>query len=651
MPPIICLIAIAFGSGIGGWFMLPGWQWGGFVAVLLLVLAVGAARDGRFWLLLAFVIMAAASFGYWRAEQRTEQVRAPVLEKRLKAAWVTGNVEDIEKTEKGWRILVSQPSIADIEPQKTPAFIRVTVKEKPEDIEKNDAIRFLATLFPPSPAVMPGAFDFSRHAYYQQLGAVGYAMSKPKRLGGSEGAEESGLSDKITAARDFVASRFNATMIADNAAVAAAMLVGKQEQVSQPVLESMQQAGILHIISISGLHMAMVTAFVFLLIRRGLVIVPYFALHLPLKKIASFIALIAASAYLALSGAPVPAERAFIMAALVLLAIMLDRQIQPIRLVAIAAIAVLFIQPESLLTASFQLSFAATTALVAYFEYRRTENAGANKMMFAPLRYLVAIAASSAVASIATMPFSLYHFGNASISGLLANMLAIPLTSLVTMPAGVVALLAMPLGWDELPIKLLDWSLGWLLDISAFINEHAALVLHISPPEWFALAGVVYGGLLFIFLHKYWRLTGLAVAASAWLAGLWLAETPLLLVEEQYAAINLKNGSWLLLDHSGSGQTPKPNWVTRQWQQRLTGEFVTESDSISCDGQGCVVDSAAGIIAFSATQASLADDCANADLVLTANMPDNGCEAFIVQPENEKPLAIFKTDSGFRVWP
>lgn len=637
MPQLTCLIAIALGSGVGGYFLLPGWQWSGLVAVSLLILAYGALKDGYWRLMMAFIMLAAFSFGYWRMAERTEAVRAPVLPAKMAGVWLGGNVDNIEKTEKGWRITVTSPSIGGLTAEQTPANVRVTTKTLPDDLTKGDAIRARVTLFPPSPPVMPGAFDFSRHAYYQRLGAVGYVMSGLQRLGGAEGEEEHGIIEKINLTREHISARLAEKMSLGNAAVAAAMLVGKQEEVSQRIIDSMQQAGILHILSISGLHMALVTAFAFLLVRRSLVMVPYIALHWPLKKIASGLALLASMAYLALSGFPVPAERSFIMAALVLIAIMLDRQVQSIRLVAIAAIAVLLVQPENLISASFQLSFAAVTALVAYFSTARNRHVSKNPLLL-PLHYLFSIAASSLVASLATFPFSLYHFGSASISGLVANMLAIPLTSFVTIPAGVLALITMAYGLDSLPLAVMDWSITWLLQISDMVNDKIGWVIHTVPPQWFVLAGVAYGGLIIVLTPGRWRLAGGAVIAAAWLTGIWLRQEPFLLVEEKYAAIHLQDGKWLLYgDKDG-------NWVTQQWQERISSKFVREDEDWSCDSFGCVAITDAGQVAFSANADAMVDDCSNAAIIVTDAKSAADCAALIITRRPERPQSLFLKD-------
>ena len=181
--------------------------------------------------------------------------------------------------------------------------------------------------------------------------------------------------------------------------------------------------------AISGLHIGLIGGIVFFAIRLVLAGFERLTLRHPIKKWAAAIALIAALGYVALSGATVPTQRAFLMLSLVMVAIMLDRLPISMRLVAWAAAAVLISAPENLLSVSFQMSFAAVVALVAVYE---TGVAGAarwrSKGPPRPVIYLCGVVITTLVAGLATAPFAIYHFNRMALFGVMANLIAIPLT-------------------------------------------------------------------------------------------------------------------------------------------------------------------------------------------------------------------------------
>ena len=228
-----------------------------------------------------------------------------------------------------------------------------------------DRLLVLANLSPPSGPAAPGAFDFQRVAWYQQLGAVGYALAPAVVI---EHGKPSGSCAAIDGLRADITERILKALPDPEGGVVAALLTGEQTAVDKDINQAMRDSGLAHILSISGLHIVFVVGLVMGLIRYGIALVPPLALRVDAKKIAAVVALLAALFYTALAGAPVPAQRSCAMAAFALLAILLDRTALSLRLVAWSAIVVLVAAPESLTGASFQMSFAAVIALIAAWE-------------------------------------------------------------------------------------------------------------------------------------------------------------------------------------------------------------------------------------------------------------------------------------------
>ncbi len=167
---------------------------------------------------------------------------------------------------------------------------------------------------------------------------------------------------------DAIDQRFVRPLGGDARAIATAILTGRRDAVSEPVNDALFISGLGHILSISGYHMAVVAGVVFFAVRALLALIPALALGFPIKKWSAFAALLAVTFYLLLSGAVVATQRSFVMIAIVLVGVMADRRAITFRTLAIAALAVMIIAPESVVHPSFQMSFAATLGLVALIE-------------------------------------------------------------------------------------------------------------------------------------------------------------------------------------------------------------------------------------------------------------------------------------------
>ncbi len=312
-------------------------------------------------------------------------------------------------------------------------------------------------------------------------------------------------------------------------------------------------AGLAHLLSISGLHFGIVTAFMFFVVRQGLALIPFVALRFPIKKWAAVSAFAGACFYLVFSGASIPAQRSFVMIAIVLLAVLLDRTALSMRLVAWAAVAVLAISPESLLGPSFQMSFAAVVELIAVHETteRRFQvwRGGAGWLRRGGL-HLAQIALTTLVAGLATAPFALYHFNRFTAYALAANLLAIPLTSFWIMPWAVVATALMPFGLEPWWLHPMAWGIeGVVLVAREVAAWDGAVSLLPAMPAW-GLAAISIGGLWLCLWTRRWRLAGLPVIAAG-LASIALSKPPDILVSGDGRLMAVRSGSGELMVSSG----------------------------------------------------------------------------------------------------
>ena len=353
-------------------------------------------------------------------------------------------------------------TIAGLSAEKAPDAVRVRLRGAQPTIRPGDGIRVRAVLTPPPPAV-PGAYDFQRQAYFDGLGAVGYSVGGATVLPLGEERPSVDVGLWFARLRAVVAERVRAHLDGATAAVTIALLNGEQRAIPERVMVAIRDSGLAHLLSISGLHIGLVAGIVMFAVRGALALVPPLALRFPIKKWAAVVSVFAAGAYTLLAAAPVPSQRSFLMIAVVLLAMLVDRQGLSMRLLAFAALAVLCTQPEAMLGPSFQMSFAAVLALMSAYKFVRAHRPAAGERPSPGRRALVypaGVLLSTLIAGTATAPFAAYHFNRFQVYGIAANMLAVPVTGFWIMPWAVLAMLLMPFGLEGMALTPLSWGRG-----------------------------------------------------------------------------------------------------------------------------------------------------------------------------------------------
>ncbi len=572
---------------------------------------------------LAVAAIALPCLGAALAQWRTLEAAAVVLP-REGTFRLTGRIVEIAPKPVGARVVLDDLEVERLDPARTPAAIRVTVRYGAEPLAVGDRVRLLARLQPPPGPALPGGFDFSRQAYFMGLGAIGFALGRPTLV---EPARPGSVALMIAELRAAVARRLTELAPGDAGAMASALLTGLQAGISDRVWWDMQRSSLAHLISISGLHMALAASTVFLALRWGLALIPPLALRLKVKKLAALGALLGATFYLLLSGASVPAERSYLMVAAGLLAIVVDRRPLSMRLLAGAALTVLVLRPESLLGASFQLSFAAVLALVAVYEGGGpgAPAGAAASVLGAGLRHLRGIAFTTLVASTATAPLTGYHFQNVATYGVLANLVAVPVTTLWIMPTGLAGLLLMPLGLDLPFFRLMAWGVQLVLWTAHGVARLPGAA--IAVPQWpnAALLAFAAGGLWLALWRSPWRFWGLVPVLAALPIAL-AAPQPFLLVDPglDMAAVRAPWGVVRMAAWRRDGLV-EDSWLralgtTRRetWPAPGSGP----ADGLACDQEGCILTVAGRRISVARTVQAVLEDCPLVDLVIARVGPE-----------------------------
>ncbi len=465
-------VPVAFGAGIAVYFSAdhePQLVVATFTA-LVLCLAAFLLRRWKFFP--ALVLTAAAAAGFATATFRTAHVAHIVLSRPLYSVALSGFVEtrDIrERTDRFvLRVVHMEAQRGDLKLER----VRLSVK-KGTAPDVGSFVELKARLMPPLSPLRPGSYDFARDLFFQGIGASGFAMggitiTKPPESGGLSlryAALMQGLRDAIDA-------RIRTRLEGDERSIATALLTGRRDAISEPVNDAMFISGLGHVLSISGYHMAVVAGVVFFAVRALLALIPGLAVGFPIKKWAAAAALVAAAFYLLLSGAEVATQRSFFMTAVVLIAVMVDRRAITFRTLAVAAMIVLAIAPEALVHPSFQMSFAATLALVALVQVgmprllATPDSSTAARVALWGGRELMMLMLASLVAGLATTPYAAFHFHRVTPFGVLANLAAMPVVSALVMPAGLLGLLAMPFGLDGFFWWLMGVGIDWMIVVT-----------------------------------------------------------------------------------------------------------------------------------------------------------------------------------------
>ena len=508
---LFAFVPVGLGIGIGLWFQRPVEPGAADYALAL----AGVALAGLLWRLWepvqpVAIFAACILCGYLACGVRVALVAAPMLEGEWYGA-VTGRIVGIDRSQSGsLRLTLDRVWLEDVARPATPARVRLSLQGDQRWLDPVPGAVVMATAFlsPPQGAVEPGAFDFRRMAFFDGLGAVGYTRA-PVLLWQEPAPGEA----RIGRLRADLSAGIRAEMAGDPGAFAAGVLTGDRSGLSREAVEALRDSSLAHLLAISGMNMAFLIAFVFALLRYGLALIPPVALRVNSKKLAAGVSLGVAAFYLMLSGSNVATERAFIMVAVMLVAVLLDRRAITLRSVAIAAVILLLWQPEALLSPGFQMSFAATVALIAGFGLvsRRMEPGASPRVV----QFVLALVLSSLLGGVATAPYAAAHFNRFTDYGLVANLLTGPVMGLVVMPAGAVAGLLAPVGLHGLPLAVMELGCLWILYVAREVAALEGAVTAIPAPPGAVLPMLTLGLCWLVFWPGRWRWAGLAGVVGA----------------------------------------------------------------------------------------------------------------------------------------
>jgi len=627
-------LPVAFGFGIVLYFTAEREPklWAVCAAATGFAVAAFLARSRPF-AFPALLGVTAIAAGFAAVTLKAALIAHPILQR---AAWnvsLTGFVEVREERERTDRIVVRVYS-SEGRLDEAPERVRLSIRKHTAP-PVGAFIELKTRLNPPLRPLRPGGYDFSRDLYFQRIGATGFALGAIKTLDPPTGA---GLwlryATVVQGIRDAIDARIRTNVPGDAGAIASALITGKRDAISAPVNDAMYISSLAHVLSISGYHMAVVAGVVFFVIRALLALSATLALRYPVKKWAAAVALVAAFLYLLLSGAEVATQRAFIMTAIVLVGVMVDRSALTLRNLAIAALAVLLIIPEAVVHPSFQMSFAATLALIAAYERGLPWMiAGADTSRGARIalwggRELVALILASLVAGLATTIYAAYHFHRLAPYGVLANLLAMPIVSVWVMPSGLLALVAMPFGFDGPLWRLMGEGIEWMIRVALFVAGIPGSVGRMNAFGTGPLLLCTAGLLLVTLLRSPLRWSGAVVIVGA---SVWAARAPVpdVMVADRgdLVAVRGTSGRYSVMRTTGSDAFALREWLSADADAR-TATDATLRDGVTCDPVGCVARLADGrVVALPFAAEAFEEDCTRAALVVSQRTAPPACNA------------------------
>lgn len=713
---------VLIGTGIGFFFAQPSEPTWTFllslVSVAFLFVALFIFLD-QWWGMLAVTLLGLIIIGMVAAKFRLTAVEAPRLSEKIGPLFVIGQITKIEnRGSRGIRFHLhlkgtrpsGRKSLRRLETW--PHYIRISARPEVLPPRKNltdrdivgppvigQFVELEAVLFPPPKPVLPGGYDFSRTAYFQQLGAVGYALTPPRPMVSKRSRQELvspaakqewskpaalvrsfdqnsvventdlyKIFMSIEKLRQSLSLRIRSALPSRSGGLADALITGNRSGLDEPEISHLRMAGLAHILAISGLHMAIMAGTLFWWLRAVLALVPPLALYIEIKKTAAIFSLFGAAFYLLLSGASVATERAFIMMAILFVGIIVDRPGITLRNVAAAALIILLSKPESLVDVGFQMSFAAVTALVSVFEFFRKKSIFSGKV-FGPgilsslLSYFLGITASTLIASLAVAPLAVFHFHKLTQYGLAANLIVLPLLGLLIMPAALATLVLLPVGLEAIPLTVMGVGCDWVLEVARIVSSWTNAQITIAQWSNTALLIIVAGSIWLMLCQTAVRLLGLPLLV----AGLYIAaqtddvNRPEILIERngQIAAVRDSRGRLVIPALDRGGYALK-KWLEADGDTRTLAE-VANATLFPCNRNKCWAEIGDLRLVLVRSRRGLHKVCDTSDIVIvpfTVSIPcasallidgralqRDGAHAIYVEQHNEAETKIFSRNN------
>ncbi len=595
-----------------------------FLMIFVLIVMVLLWRCVRPGVGFAGTMLLMGLAGYCLGAARTAYLTTPILDRDIRAALVDGWVETSETQQSGRRRLVVRViGIDRLDRERWPRKVRLTDRTASTPMRAGDRIRVLARLLAPSGPVAPGAFDYARYNWFRGIGATGFVLSKPIRLEPDRDIPLSlWLMSVLSNIRYDLSAHVQRTVPGTAGGLIAALITGDRSSLDDDLLRHLRQAGLAHLLAISGLHMSLVAGTLYQVSRRLLSVLITASPGRAEKRAAALTAWFGALAYLGLSGGAVSTQRAFIMLTVMFLAIILDRQAITMRNLAIAAWPVILIRPESVVEPGLQMSFLTVAALIFFYQELRSHRFRRKAPSRHPLftrgaRGIASVAMTTVIAGIATAPVAAFHFHQLAAYSLAANLVSVPIVGLIVMPCALAGTLLVPFGLDQPFLAAAAKGVDIVIHVASTVSGWEGAVVAVPVIPQGAII-VVVAGLFWLMLWRgTWRWYGLIVitAGCAMTAN---TTQPDILVEEKGRNIGFRNQDGLFAIASAR----RAKFVAGKWLLRDgdpgTLKQAAARHGLLCDPLGCSGLPVNGLqVAYVLNPAILDEECRRANVIIS----------------------------------
>ncbi|UJQ20750.1 MULTISPECIES: ComEC/Rec2 family competence protein [unclassified Wolbachia] len=501
-------------------------------------------------------------------------------------------------------------SRAGMTPDRALDNIRISVRTKVEKgIKIGDQVKLSAKLFPPKIAPSEYAYDFARIAYYQKISATGFATSK---ITLHKKAEARKFLEYIESFRQYIYENLQQNIKKPHVDIISALLIGKKDGIDQKTMDAIRDSGIAHLFAISGLHLSFVAGLFFVVFRNLFAISETLTLKYNTKKISAFLTILPTTFYLLITGMQISAQRAYIMVILVLVAIMIERKYRGLIAIAFAAAVILIIEPEVILKPGFQMSFSAVLALVASYQIN------ANKLFkIKIMKYFVSIMISSVIASLATVPYTIYNFNYFSISGIITNLVAIPIVTLIIIPLGIIYVLLIPFGIEWIIAPLIERPIDSILYIT---NAIASLQYLVIPIRTFPASSIIIItlGLLWLCLwERNWRFFGIFFIVLG-ICFSTAYKTPDILINADNVAVKESDNLLYSLTRKNRNFVVK-TWAKQNGQNQILNhkKYNNSDKRLKCNDYGCIYNKGNNkSVLLAYKEEDILENCDKVDLII-----------------------------------
>lgn len=604
-------LPVAMLSGISLYFFLPAEPSILILLVSPLLAAIVYTSRAFPQVMYPAALLLAFCLGFNAAQIETALVQAPALKAPLETIAFSGLPVRAEPMADGTRLTLTDLWIKDMPRDERPSRIRIKVKTSIQDLPAvGERLNMWGPLWPPNDPAMPGGYDFRRHAFFKQIGATGLSYVEPRRVESKYPVSFfwDGFGLLFEKMRRALTIDTIGLLQEPQKNMTIALLTGSQAGIDEDVMEAMRISGLSHLLSISGVHVSMMALLVYLPLRFFLALFPWFALRFPIKKIAAVSAITMTTLYTLLVGADAPTVRSALMTGIVFFAIVVDRRAMSLRLVALAATALMLASPSAVMGPSFQMSFAAVLAMIVVYEKRFDAALSEGVSLNLPAwlgkipRALRDIAFTSIIATAATTPFTLYHFQTFSFYGVIANMVAIPLTSFWIMPCLLLTYCFAPFDLQGNFIEATGMGVHVLISIAQAVAHwpYAQFGLPEMKPLFFAL--FVSGGLWLCLWKTRLRFAGLILIGFGCLYPVYASIPDVLIADDDPVfAVKLANNDLAVFGKR------KENFMIAQWKQRLgnpqtyyysSRSLPDSGEEFLCDEEMCLFEKGGHTISF-----------------------------------------------------